>query len=243
MRSNPRPSLTIRGDGSRNCTSTAPPSRSRVEGSGCKSRRADMPALQGRCLIPKQRPDKDWYVRVKWKIGNNTKKKRYYLHRLMWEKWNGKKIPAGMELDHLCRNPTCINPNHIEAVTHRENVLRGTSPMAENVKKTSCPNGHPYTKENTYAYDGWGRKCRKCHIASCVERQRKRRGGLNVSSVVGAKEKRDHGQPSDREKEGSDAKISTERVRGRKREAATPLPRRRKASNDHGVDEGQVGTP
>lgn len=53
-------------------------------------------------------------------------------------------IPQGMELDHLCRNTLCVNPKHLEPVSHRVNVLRGQSPGALNAKKTHGPCGHVY---------------------------------------------------------------------------------------------------
>lgn len=67
----------------------------------------------------------------------------------------------GLDIDHLCRNPECTNPNHLEAVTSRENTLRGISPPAINKSKRFCKYGHEFTKENT-----WGkinkRICRTC---------------------------------------------------------------------------------
>jgi hypothetical protein len=52
-------------------------------------------------------------------------------------------IPEGMELDHLCRNRGCVNPDHLEPVDHRTNILRGVSPSAADARKTHCINGHP----------------------------------------------------------------------------------------------------
>jgi len=71
-------------------------------------------------------------------------------------------IPEGTELDHLCRVKECVNPEHLEAVSHRENVLRGVSPIARNVQKTHCPQGHPYSGTNLYTNPGGGRFCREC---------------------------------------------------------------------------------
>ena len=88
--------------------------------------------------------------------------KQIYAHRYMWTVMRGP-IPEGMELDHLCRVTACINPQHLEVVTHRENCLRGLSPTAEAARKTHCPQGHPYSPENTYAR-GYGRVCRTCNL-------------------------------------------------------------------------------
>ncbi len=82
-------------------------------------------------------------------------------HRAFYEHSIGK-VPAGLELDHLCRNRYCVNPSHLEPVTHKENVLRGISPSAIHAKKTHCVHGHKYTPENTLIYDGGRRRCRIC---------------------------------------------------------------------------------
>lgn len=74
-------------------------------------------------------------------------------------------IPAGLEVDHLCRNPPCVNPAHLEVVTSRENVLRSDGVAAKNGAKTHCINGHEFTPENTRVYlfrGGWHRACREC---------------------------------------------------------------------------------
>ena len=76
-------------------------------------------------------------------------RKMIQAHRVAYELVKGK-IPAGLELDHLCRNRICCNPAHLEAVTGRENSLRGVSPWAKNACATHCPRGHPYDAENTY---------------------------------------------------------------------------------------------
>jgi hypothetical protein len=83
-------------------------------------------------------------------------------HRFAYELLRGA-IPEGLELDHLCRNPFCCNPDHLESVSHRVNVLRGESPAAQNARRTHCPHGHPYTPENTYIRPNTGdRQCRIC---------------------------------------------------------------------------------
>lgn len=76
-------------------------------------------------------------------------------------------IPDGLELDHLCRTPPCVNPWHLEPVTRSVNIRRGTAiekSIALQRAKTHCPAGHPYTDGNTYIVPGSNahRQCRAC---------------------------------------------------------------------------------
>lgn len=96
--------------------------------------------------------------------------KQILAHRLAYWVFVGP-IPDGLELDHLCRNRLCCNPDHLEAVDHRTNVLRspihyGVTQMA----KTHCPQGHPYDEKNTYLLYGRNggqmRQCRTCNRAA-----------------------------------------------------------------------------
>lgn len=87
-------------------------------------------------------------------------------HRVAYEFSIGP-IPDGLQLDHLCRNPPCVNPRHLEPVTNQENTRRG----AHGSLITSCPKGHPYDDANTYVDPDGARRCRRCH------RERMRRQG------------------------------------------------------------------
>jgi hypothetical protein len=68
-------------------------------------------------------------------------------------------------LDHLCSNRRCVKPSHLEAVSFRENILRGCGPSAENARRSWCVNGHPYIPENTARTKGGDRYCRICSTA------------------------------------------------------------------------------
>lgn len=70
--------------------------------------------------------------------------------------------PKGFQIDHLCRNRKCVNPDHLELVTNKENALRGVSFSAINANKTHCIHGHKFTPENTIKRKGGGRNCRTC---------------------------------------------------------------------------------
>ena len=83
-----------------------------------------------------------------------------YAHRLSYLIHRGP-IPDGLDIDHLCRTPACVNPDHLEAVTRRENVLRGDTITARNAAKTDCPQGHAYDGPNTH-HRASGRSCRAC---------------------------------------------------------------------------------
>lgn len=75
-------------------------------------------------------------------------------------------IPAGLVLDHACRNRRCVNPDHLEPVTNRENVLRGIGLSAIGARRTQCVNGHPFDQANTRIDAHGHRICRACSAAN-----------------------------------------------------------------------------
>lgn len=103
-----------------------------------------------------------------WTGGKGGKRREYgYIsidgvgvgaHRVLYELFVGP-IPEGLELDHLCRNPGCVRPSHLEPVTHQENMRRGLRGQA-----THCPRGHEYSGDNLLDNRG-SRGCRACHNA------------------------------------------------------------------------------
>ena len=93
-------------------------------------------------------------------------------HRFAYEQRCGQ-VPAGLQLDHLCRVRCCVNPAHLEAVTLQENVARGATGIC-NRSKTHCPNGHIYDHANTYQIPTGGRGCKECRRVQ-LSASRKRR--------------------------------------------------------------------
>lgn len=121
------------------------------------------PKYAGECRLWPGKVSRDGYGR-EWHQG------RWHMaHRRAYERRYGA-IPEGMEIDHLCRVKTCINPAHLEAVTRRENMLRQPR-IGARAQQTQCVHGHEYTPENTKRDVRGNRYCRTCHNAR--ERARK----------------------------------------------------------------------
>lgn len=80
-----------------------------------------------------------------------------YAHRLAYELSVGG-IPDGLDIDHLCRNRGCVNPSHLEAVTRRENLLRGAHPKMIARREGRCCRGHALPPDT-----GKRRRCLRCH--------------------------------------------------------------------------------
>jgi hypothetical protein len=94
-------------------------------------------------------------------VATREGKSSTYAHRVAYELTVGP-IPDGYHVDHLCRNRSCCNPDHLEAVEPVVNWLRGNSPTRENSKKTHCLRGHLLAGDNLLPGVA-GRQCRECH--------------------------------------------------------------------------------
>lgn len=116
--------------------------------------------LPSGCIVWTRRLKRGGYgAMCLWYRGKRT---AFLVHRAAWVLKHGTVAPLGNPLDHLCRNTACCNPDHLEPVSQRENVLRGIGRTAVNSKKTHCPQGHEYTPENTYTCKNNSRYCKEC---------------------------------------------------------------------------------
>ena len=111
--------------------------------------------------------DKNGYGRV------GHRGKNLWTHRVAYELWVGP-IPEGLHLDHLCRNTRCVNPGHLEPVTHAENLRRGYGVSARNARKTHCAHGHAYDEANTGTTKAGGRYCKACAREKAARYYRRR---------------------------------------------------------------------
>lgn len=71
-------------------------------------------------------------------------------------------VPPELQMDHLCRTECCVNPDHLEPVTPRENTLRSKGPAALAARQTQCKYGHVYTAESVRINSEGHRYCRIC---------------------------------------------------------------------------------
>jgi hypothetical protein len=94
--------------------------------------------------------------------------KRFYTHRVSYELHVGP-IPDGLQLDHLCRNTICCNPEHLEPVTARENMRRGRSPHMLLGLANRCAKGHDLREVGYVRPDGQGRICKTCRAERLSE--------------------------------------------------------------------------
>ena len=108
----------------------------------------------------------------RFKLQQHGVRHSYMAHRHTYTLLRGE-IPAGLQIDHLCRNRKCCNPDHLEPVTPRVNQHRGVGFSGRNAAKTHCPRGHEYTPENTYVPPKNPR--RMCRTCGSAEGRRQRR--------------------------------------------------------------------
>jgi len=112
---------------------------------------------------------RDWHGYGRIEAGSRAQRRTRAAHVVVWELMRGP-VPAGLELDHRCNAPACVNPAHLEPVTHRENMLRGPRNWAaRNARRTHCPQGHLI---DGMRRDG-RRYCRPCSVEN-VRRWRQR---------------------------------------------------------------------
>lgn len=120
------------------------------------------------CWIWTASQSKLGYGRLGYKI--EDKKRTLLAHRVVWVMNKGP-IPDWAELDHLCRNPSCVNPNHLEPVTHVQNLLRSPAAKFKSHVEMRCTNGHQLTPDNTriinHRNGTQSRRCRECSRVIC----------------------------------------------------------------------------
>jgi hypothetical protein len=97
-------------------------------------------------------------------------KRSTLVHRWSFENFVGP-IPDGLVIDHLCRVRNCVNPDHLEAVTQRENILRGVSRVAMHAKQTHCLRGHLLAGDNLRLLASGERACRSCEKIRAVKQR------------------------------------------------------------------------
>jgi len=100
-----------------------------------------------------------------YRSGTATTTYTRHAHRAAYVELVGP-IPRGLVIDHLCRVRRCVNPSHMEVVTHQTNILRGVGPAAKNAVKQLCPRGHPLSSR------GANRVCLECERARVARGRR-----------------------------------------------------------------------
>lgn len=131
-------------------------------------------------------PCRDGFVYGKFWLGGRMK----MAHRASWELFRGD-IPVGLTIDHLCRVTLCVNPEHLEPVTQKENTMRGNSVIVTNSKKTHCPAGHEYSENNLELAVFKSKGHRQCRICGNARRKQARLSRALLAPAVGPDESRE----------------------------------------------------
>jgi hypothetical protein len=131
-----------------------------------------------------------WLGLSKWTVSGpygriSVNNRSTYTHQFFYQLFGGQ-VPRGLELDHLCRNTLCCNPDHLEAVTHAENIRRSRSgevTRRRHAKQTHCKRGHALTGDNVRMTHAHGYPLRACRACQQMHRRASdsRRRGTHVS--------------------------------------------------------------
>lgn len=141
----------------------------------------------GECWLWLGSKSKDGYGQFILSARRGEKRIRIAPYRFIWEHINGP-MPEGLEPDHTCNNRQCVNPEHIEPVTHAENQRRSYQRGRKRIhvdfaggrkRGTHCPKGHEYTDSNTYYTPHGSVYCRECNRLACLVYQSKRKAALS----------------------------------------------------------------
>jgi hypothetical protein len=104
-------------------------------------------------------------LKIGYGLFSNEHRKTVTAHRWIYERTKGA-IPPDLIIDHICRNPSCVNPDHLQAITQSNNIKRSLLVKARSAR-THCKHGHEFTPENTrYVKGQRGRRCATCAMIS-----------------------------------------------------------------------------